>query len=195
MAKANKTRYALLGFLSMLDASGYDIKKMMEQSTNNFWRETDSSIYPIFKQLLNEKKVTCAVKNKDSDKPKKVYSITEEGMDEFLQWLEADPVFEQSRNELMLKVFFGWNLDKKMTIGHIKKYQHHLLALEQKYKSFEKNGPMTDDQSSVQVYQYLTLKAGISVVKARLEWCEEAMELLERRQLRAVRLKLRSRKK
>jgi DNA-binding PadR family transcriptional regulator len=50
MAKPNKTRYALLGFLLMQDATGYDIKKLMERSTNNFWRETDSSIYPILKQ-------------------------------------------------------------------------------------------------------------------------------------------------
>jgi len=71
MAKPNKTRYAVLGMLSMQPSSGYEIKKMMEQSTDHFWREGDSSIYPILKQLLEEGMLTCEVGNAESDKPKK----------------------------------------------------------------------------------------------------------------------------
>lgn len=193
MAKPNKTRYALLGFLAMQDASGYDIKKMMERSTNYFWRETDSSIYPILKQLLDEKKVKCLIENAESGKPKKVYSITDEGTQEFIEWLDEDPVFEQSRNELMLKVFFGWNTDKETTIKHIKKFQSHLSALEKKYRALERFGPDIENQNTMQIYQYLTLKSGLAVARTRLKWCEEAIKILEGKSLPA--LKTKSRKK
>ena len=52
MTKENKSKYALLGILSMCPGSGYDIKKLMEQSTSNFWSESYGQIYPILKQLV-----------------------------------------------------------------------------------------------------------------------------------------------
>ena len=107
MAKATKTRYALLGILTFGPSSGYDIKKSMENSTDHFWREGDGSIYPILKQLLDEGLVTCELANTESDKPKKVYTITSDGQQELEDWLVEDPILLPQRNELMLKVFFG----------------------------------------------------------------------------------------
>lgn len=179
MAKPNKTRYALLGFLSMQDASGYDIKKMMEESTNHFWREGDSSIYPILKQLLEEGMVSCKLGNTDSDKPKKIYSITEDGKQEFRDWLREDPMMEQSRNELLLKVFFGWNEKKEITINHIKNFQRRSKSIDEKYKAIKKSLFSEDKITNTELYQYLTLKAGIAFSEARLKWCNEAIQLLE----------------
>ena len=51
MAKANKSRYAILGMLALEAASGYQIKKEMEESTSNFWHESYGQIYPILKLL------------------------------------------------------------------------------------------------------------------------------------------------
>src|SRR5579872_2642218 len=103
MAKANKTRYALLGFLSMGSSSGYDIKKAMEQSTDHFWREGDGSIYPILKQLLDEGLVTCELANAESGKPKKIYTLTSDGQRELEDWLLEDALLLPQRNELLLK--------------------------------------------------------------------------------------------
>ncbi|MHB1949322.1 MAG: PadR family transcriptional regulator [Gammaproteobacteria bacterium] len=195
MAKPNKTRYALLGFLSMQDATGYDIKKQMEHSTNYFWRETDSSIYPILKQLLEEGMVSCKIGNEDSGKPKKIYSITEDGYREFLDWLDESPVLEQQRNELLLKVFFGWNLDKKITIDHIKKFQQQSIIIDENYKSIEKKAPSVNSLNNEQLYQYLTLKAGMAFSEARLKWSKEAIKLLENRALATPNFKKKMKKK
>ncbi len=51
MARENKTKYALLGLLNVCPGSGYDIKKLMEQSTSNFWNESYGQIYPILKDV------------------------------------------------------------------------------------------------------------------------------------------------
>lgn len=40
MAKEHKSRYAVLGMLSLGPMSGYDIKKVIEESINNFWQES-----------------------------------------------------------------------------------------------------------------------------------------------------------
>lgn len=179
MAKPNKTRYALMGFLSLGDASGYDIKKKMEQTTNHFWRETDSTIYPILKQLLDEGLVSCKIANANTDKPKKIYSLTEDGRQEFLDWLSEDPVLEQHRNELLLKVFFGSKADYNITINHIKKFQNHALAIDKKYKAINELYTPMEKLSRDDFYQYLTLKAGMANSEARLKWCDEAIKLIE----------------
>lgn len=179
MARSNKTRYALLGFLSMGSSSGYDIKKRMERSTDHFWREGDSSIYPILKQLLNEGMVTCELTNTESDKPKKVYTITREGQQALEVWLLEAPELMHSRNELMLKVFFGWNVDREVTLGHLRNYRRMVKSRLEQYKDGTKKLPATKDIANNELHQFLTLRAGIIYIEATLKWCDEAMRLLE----------------
>ena len=78
----NKTRYAILGVLLAGPTSGYEIKSLMGRSTVYFWRESDSTIYPMLKVLTREGKVlpeTVYV----GKKKKEVFSITESGRREF----------------------------------------------------------------------------------------------------------------
>lgn len=51
MKVVNKTKYAILGMLLNGPSSGYEIKSLMSRSTVYFWRESDSTIYPMLKML------------------------------------------------------------------------------------------------------------------------------------------------
>lgn len=179
MAKSNKTRYALLGFLSMSPSSGYDIKIYMQQSTSHFWREGDSSIYPILKQLLDEDLLTCELTNTQSDKPKKIYTITKAGQQALEEWLFETPDLFRSRNELMLKVFFGWNVEREVTLGHLRNYQRTVKTRLEQYKSWSKKTSSTKDLANDKLHRFLTLRAGVIYSEAKLTWCEEAIGLLE----------------
>ena len=57
MKVINKTRYAILGVLLSGPTSGYEIKSLMGRSTVYFWRESDSTIYPMLKVFAKEGKV------------------------------------------------------------------------------------------------------------------------------------------
>lgn len=179
MARSNKSRYALLGILSLEAASGYDIKKRMAQSTNYFWREGDSSIYPILKQLLEEGMVSCKIHNIESGKPKKVYSITLDGQRELQNWLLETPELLQSRNELLLKVFFGCNVEAKVMIKHIEKFSDQLKVKLAHYQNIAQT-IFLPNPSGPSLYQFLTLKSGIIHTEASLQWCEESLSLLNR---------------
>jgi len=54
VSRENKSRYALLGMLSYMPMSGYDLRKFIESSTSNFWSESYAQIYPMLKQLTRE---------------------------------------------------------------------------------------------------------------------------------------------
>ncbi len=179
MARINKTQYALLGFLSMGSSSGYDIKKYMERTTSHFWREGDSSIYPILKQLLEEGKVICALTNTESDKPKKVYTITKTGQQELEQWLLETPEIPHSRNEMMLKVFFGWNVEREVIVNHLENYRNIVKSRLNQYKFWEKRVPASKAIKTDRLRRFLTLRAGVISAEATLKWCDEALELLK----------------
>jgi len=112
--------------LAFESASGYDIKKAMQETTSHFRSEIDGAIYPILKELLDDSLVSCAIENEESGRPRKVYSITTEGRSELEEWLEPEPSIYSGRNELLLKVFFGEHTNSQSIIRHIKKFQMHV---------------------------------------------------------------------
>ena len=105
MRLVNKTRYAILGMLLDGPSTGYEIKSLMRRSTVYFWRESDSTIYPMLKVLAEEGKVLSKIVYVGKKK-KEVFSITQTGRAEFKAWLERPTGSETPRNEFLLKLFF-----------------------------------------------------------------------------------------
>ena len=50
----NKSRFAVLGMLSMGLETGYQMKKHVEENLGHFWSESYGQIYPILGQLRAE---------------------------------------------------------------------------------------------------------------------------------------------
>src|SRR5581483_3140252 len=108
MAKSSKSQFAILGMLAILKkSSGYDLKKHMESSTQYFWKETFSSIYPILEDLEKQKLITKLDVPIRNDRKRNVYTLTTAGKDVLEKWLMQVPDDIQVRNELLLKLFFG----------------------------------------------------------------------------------------
>jgi PadR family transcriptional regulator, regulatory protein AphA len=181
MARLNKTRYALLGVLSMGNASGYDIKVLMEQSTDHFWKEGAASIYPILKQLMKEKLVSLQRDAVQHGRPKKIYAITRAGKEVLQEWLEKEPEPIPVRNELLLKVFFGWNTKPEVIIKHLENFRHNLEKLLQKYRSSRLfKMEQTTTLNNVELYRFLALKAGIMHAELRIKWCDESIQMIKK---------------
>src|SRR5438093_13649890 len=123
MAKENKSRYAILGMLSQGPRSGYAIKRAIEQSVANFWKESYGQIYPILKQLADEG-LTTSHAEKQAGKPERyVYTITEQGRAELRRWLSEPIEYAVERNELLLKLFFGKRGSVADNIKHVQEFR------------------------------------------------------------------------
>jgi DNA-binding PadR family transcriptional regulator len=87
----NTLSYGLLSLLSHSPLSGYDLMLRIQP----FWPAKHSQIYPLLANLEKEEQVTFELVAQ-SDKPdKKVYSITNKGIDSLREWLSvpaSDPV-------------------------------------------------------------------------------------------------------
>ncbi len=163
MAKENKSKYALLGILSMCPGSGYDIKKFMQQSTSNFWSESYGQIYPILKQLV-EAGLAISHTEKQEGRPERyVYTLTEHAVE---------------RNELLLKLFFGRQNAIADNIEHVQEFRTLQEQLLHKYRGIEEYLQANCADNADLCYSLITVRYGILRCQALLTWCEETIDTL-----------------
>ncbi len=136
MAKEKKTKFVILGFLLTDSLSGYEIGERIKQSTNNFWHESDASIYPTLKLLAKEGLVSSETVYVGKRK-KGIFSITDEGKKVFLEWFKRSPDRDLHREEFLLKLFFTDVRTEKQMQQHCDERLKSLKKLREKYKELE----------------------------------------------------------
>lgn len=79
--------YAILGILSYKSMTGYDLKKIIQDSAFMHWSGNNNQIYKSLTELLGKGLVTNVVKHQESSPTKKIYSITSEGHAALKEWV------------------------------------------------------------------------------------------------------------
>jgi PadR family transcriptional regulator, regulatory protein AphA len=179
MAKVNKTKYALLGVLSLMSGSGYDIKKFCDSSIGYFWNENYGHIYPVLKTMEQEELITKQVEQTEGRPSKNVYSITEKGKEELTKWLILPVEHEPGRSELLLKIF--WSKDVPVE-NIIEKIQHLKEDSEKMYFQYSKiENSLKESQLGKKklVLWTITISNGKYDADAKIKWCEETLKILE----------------
>ncbi len=162
----NKTRYAILGVLLDGPATGYEIKALMGRSTVYFWRESDSTIYPMLKVLAREGKVLSEIVYVGKKK-KEVFSITEMGQIEFQGWFDSPTREETPRNEFLLKLFFATD-----RIEMVRLFQERLEKVEKihtEYKKIEERLESITD-SPRRTVRLKALRYGLAHLESEIKW-------------------------
>ena len=166
MRAVNKTRYAVLGALLDGPHSGYEIKSLMSRSTAYFWKESDSTIYPILKLLQTEGKVHCqdAFVGK---KKKQIFSITDAGRKEFQAWLESPTRLETQRNEFLLKLFFVTDEEE---IDRL--FQERLQSIREIYDELKKVEERLEGLPDYtrKAIRLKSLKHGLEHIELEIKW-------------------------
>jgi PadR family transcriptional regulator, regulatory protein AphA len=166
MRSINKTRYAILGMLLDGPCSGYEIKSLMGRSTVYFWRESDSTIYPMLKVLAAEGKALPKIVYVGKKK-KEVFSITKAGRAEFKTWLESPTASETLRNEFLLKLFFVTDREEMIRL-----FQERLEKIEkthEEYKKIEERLESLTD-SPRKAIRLKALRYGIAHLALEMQW-------------------------
>lgn len=79
--------YAILGILSFTPLTGYDLKKIIQDSPFMYWSGNNNQIYKSLLELHDEGLVTSEVHHQESSPSKKIYTITKEGLAELKDWI------------------------------------------------------------------------------------------------------------
>ena len=100
-------RTLCLGVLSLGDASGYEIKKRLEDVFSHFYDASFGSIYPALNRLQKEGLVHCETETQAKRPDKKVYSLTVDGRLTLVQELNNLPGRDRVRSEFLVAMCFA----------------------------------------------------------------------------------------
>ena len=180
MGKENKSRYAVLGMLSLMPMSGYDLKKYIELGTGNFWSESYGQIYPMLKQLAKEGLTTGHVEKQEGRPERHVYTLTDKGWDALRHWLAEPAEYQLARNELLLKLFFGRQIQGPVSVEHVQECRTLQIQLLQYYDGIEAHLQAQFAESPHLPYWLMTLSYGRHIARALLVWCDETLIALNK---------------
>jgi DNA-binding PadR family transcriptional regulator len=168
-------RYAILGLLHYKDLYGYRIKKHIEDNFGHMWSINYGQIYPNLKKLCENGFIVMKEMQQKGQKgpPRKLYSITQEGRDEFQRWLKDSPEQKMLIRDpfLMRFVFFGFgNKERAVEIidEQIADYQDQL---DKRYRNKEK-------WKDKDIYVNLIADLGIEFNEMVLKWLHHSREAI-----------------
>lgn len=154
-----------LGSLCLMDATGYDIKRLFEQAFSHFHSASYGSIYPSLNQLEKDGMIRLRVEPGERHPDRKVYSITDTGREALLEELQGTEPTEQVRSDFLVLLFFAHLLPtERLTYlldAVCRQYREALSYLES----------IRDEPGHTSGIRF-TIGLGIAVLQAKLAFIE-----------------------
>ena len=175
---------ALLGLLNYRSMTGYDLKKTFDNTIDFFWSAQMSQIYRELNNLEKKGFVLSKIEAQEKRPDRKVYQLTEEGRNTFLNWLNKFPnqLSQNNRSRFLMRVFFSSKIKLDELAFEITRYKKEK---ENQLKYLEKVQQGINDYSKDKKYKTetfyweLILKKGNKDNSADIEWAEECLQLIE----------------
>lgn len=121
-------RTLCLAVLSYGDASGYEIKKSLEEAPFSHFQDTGfGSIYPALSRLTNEGLVSGRALLQEKRPNKIVYTITDVGREALVDALMEPPAPDKFRSDFLFVLF----------LGHLLPGEHLLNVVDERIKYYE----------------------------------------------------------
>jgi PadR family transcriptional regulator, regulatory protein AphA len=163
-------RHGLIGLLARDGPlTGYQLTKAFDRSVNFVWNALPGQIYPELSRLVKAGHIR---QSGSGPRGAKRYEATPEGIAELRRWIVEDEPNHVTRNETLLRVFFAHVVDPVEAESFLQReadtYRRYLAVLE----GFLAEPAKTRSERA----SWLTVDAGIRVMKARLEWAENAID-------------------
>ena len=179
-------KFALLGFLQSDPKTGYDLKQVMDKSTNHFWHAKQSQIYTTLKQMEIDGLVESHAEPQESRPDRKVYTITESGISAMHDWLQQ-PVtkLETPKQLLLLKLFFSGNIQKEtiLTQLRLQRNLHEQQINLYKTESTDFIKQISEDYPELHRDAFMweaTRRFGERFEQMYLDWLDETIGMIEK---------------
>ncbi len=180
MPADNKTRYAILGVLSIMPGSGYDIKKFCDQGISMFWNENFGHIYPMLRRMELDGAIEKVTGATSGYPPRTVYAITAKGREELIAWLARPVDHSPARLELLLKLTFAKHIPKETMIAELERVRDRHMAMLQACQRSERELMAKPAAVADPGYPYwlATVRYGIGDAGFRVQWCQQTIDSL-----------------
>ncbi len=178
--------HTILGFLSLEPMTGYDLKKLMDNSTQFFWHAQLSQIYPTLKQLERQGLVQAETMPQVGKPDKKIFTITKAGRAALAAWL-SEPLDQTppTKSPVLLKLFFLGALDKADILAQMRCQLEAQRARLKRYQ-LETSRYIRQARRSAGFTQQAVLwelirQYGALQTQTSIQWLEQALRVVEKK--------------
>ena len=168
------TRTLCLGALTRGDATGYEIKKCLEESLGYFLDVSHSAIYPALADLHRDSLVTCTEIEQRGKPDKKSYSLTAAGEEAFVDALMTSPARHKVRSEFLAVLFFADFLPE----ARLRQVMNDRLEEFEGLKQLAERW-LVDEGNDAPPGVRFTAGYGLAILKAACTYIRENRQLLE----------------
>lgn len=177
-------KHAILGFLSYLPLSGYDLKKAFDGSVQHFWPANQSQIYRTLAELEEDGMVTKEVIEREERLDMKIYHVTEAGRTELHAWLTTPQPERDDREPFLIQVYFGGQISDpellKVMKHKLKETEERLAVYEAVHQMIQNTPQKINDPRAI-FLSVLTLEAGYVNNQSIAAWLRSAIERIEKK--------------
>ena len=175
--------HAILGFLDYQPMSGYDLKKLFDQSVAHFWSATQSHIYKALEILEDEGMVESQIIQQEGKPNRKQYKITEAGRAELRRWVSTPLPVEAKREAWLIQVFFAHNITNaeiaSLFENRIERLRKSLSQCQLAQKNIDENSKKVDSKRLESLWQ-LTLDYGMNYFENEISWLEKTLPVVQK---------------
>jgi DNA-binding PadR family transcriptional regulator len=160
--------------------TGYDLKKILDHPMGFFWVAQMSQIYRELNKMEGKGLVKSEIIPQEKRPDRKVYQLTKEGKETFLNWLNKfpDQLSQTSRSQFLVRIFFSSRIKLKELAFEIRKEQsRYLNKVEQWIKDYSREKKFKDDT----FYWNLIVKKAYRDITSGIEWADECLQLIEQK--------------
>ncbi len=182
--------HILLGMLRE-PASGYDLKARFEEDVRHFWSAELSQIYPTLRRMEKKGWLESDTEPSERGPDRVVYRLTQAGRGELTRWLAAGPEVGTERFAYLGQLFFMDELgDLAATRAFMVELRARLAAWLAELEAIEARIATApgypDDLPPERFHPHAALRMGLLTLAAKLAWCDETIERIDRRKARGA---------
>ncbi len=186
-------RHALLAELTAEPMTGYDLVKYFDGTLAFMWSAPHSQIYPELRRMEDLGLVKAETIPRGNRAEKRVYSITDLGVEELRRWADAPLPRQTERSPYRLKAaFFEWasrDAARAQLREHIAYHRGCVADWKQVLEEIDErrvpllqrrlaNHPPADHEAIV-AFKRFAFEGAISKAEAEVAWAEKGLALLD----------------
>jgi DNA-binding PadR family transcriptional regulator len=179
-------RHAVLAVLLGGEFSGYQLAKVFDTGVSNFWFASPQQLYVELAKLERMGLVDGRLVIQLDRPNKRVYTVTEAGVDELVRFAEAAAKPAVIRDDLLVKVHAVDRTDARAVVAQLEERAVQAAAKVELFDSTLRalRGDLDEDAflaTGESIGPYLTCLRGKGFEQENLDWCRRSADLIRAR--------------
>ncbi|MCL2564437.1 MAG: PadR family transcriptional regulator [Defluviitaleaceae bacterium] len=178
-------KHGLLGLLNYYPMTGYQLDKKFKETLGHFWQAKASQIYRELDVMEQSGWLTSERVIQDERPNKRVYSITAEGKNEFMDWLQSPEAYiknaANTKSAFLMRVFFAGETSEKEALDLLHSFRDICIEFGMVMDNIKKDIARYELAHDPEegIYRKFTALYGEMMSRTMLEWVEKCIVMLE----------------